>query len=132
MGHLDEVGMYFLVFILAWIPVHILTLALLPNNLDGYNEIKVPLWPVVSSKSQAMRVIALGAVVSSMTLYRIAHLLEASAIIRIILFICDLIFLILVIKNLIRPSNRLTFLIFKIASLYMILGFLVLYLGVVF
>ena len=124
--------MYFLVFILAWIPVHILTLALLSNNFDGYKKAKVPMWPLVSSKSQTMRVIALGAVVSSMTLYRIAHLLKTSAIIRIIIFICDLLFLILVIKNLIKPSNKLTFLIFKIASLYMILGFLSLYLGVVF
>ena len=132
LGYFDEVGMEFLLFILAWIPVHILTLALLPKNFDGYKKAKIPMWPVVSSEKQTMRVIALGAVVSFMTLYRIAHLLEASAIIRIILFICDLIFLILVIKNLIRPSNRLTFLIFKIASLYMILGFLVLYLGIVF
>ncbi|MHA2281430.1 MAG: UbiA family prenyltransferase [Promethearchaeota archaeon] len=129
---LDEVGMEFLLFILAWIPVHILTLALLPKNFDGYKEAKVPMWPVVSSKSQTMRVIALGAIISSMTLYRIAHLLGASAIIRIIIFIYDLLFLILVVKNLLKPSNKLTFLIFKIASLFMILGFLVLYLGVVF
>jgi protoheme IX farnesyltransferase len=131
-GHLDEVGMEFLLFILAWIPVHILTLALLPKNFNGYKEAKVPMWPVVSSKKQTMRVIALGAVISSMTLYRMAHLLGASAIIRIIIFIWDLLFLIVVIKNLIKPSNKLTFLIFKIASLYMILGFLLLYLGVVF
>jgi protoheme IX farnesyltransferase len=132
LGHFDEVGMEFLLFILAWIPVHILTLALLPKNFDGYKKAKVPMWPVVSSKSQTMRVIALGAVVSSMTLYRIAHLLGASAIIRIIIFICDLLLLFLVVKNLLKPSNRLTFLIFKIASLFMILGFLSLYLGVVF
>ena len=129
---LDEVGMEFLLFILTWIPVHILTLALLPKNFDGYKEAKIPMWPVVSSKRQTMRVIALGAVISSMTLYRIAHLLKANAIIRLIIFICDILFLIVVIKNLINPSNKLTFLIFKIASLYMILGFLVLYLGVVF
>ena len=132
LGHLDEVGMEFLLFILAWIPVHILTLALLPKNFDGYKKAKIPMWPVVSSEKQTMRVIALGAVVSFMTLYRIAHLLGASAIIRIIIFICDLLLLVLVIKNLVKPSNKLTFLIFKIASLFMILGFLLLYLGVVF
>ncbi len=132
LGHLDEVGMEFLLFILAWIPVHILTLALLPKNFNGYKEAKVPMWPVVSSESQTMRVIALGAIISSMTLYRIAHLLGASAIIRIIIFICDLLLLFLVVQNLVKPSNKLTFLIFKIASLFMILGFLSLYLGVVF
>ena len=129
LGYFDEVGMEFLLFILAWIPVHILTLALLPKNFDGYKKAKIPMWPVVSSEKQTMRVIALGAVVSFMTLYRIAHLLRASAIIRIIIFICDLLLLILVVKNLVKPSNKLTFLIFKIASLFMILGFLLLYLG---
>ena len=129
LGYFDEVGMEFLLFILAWIPVHILTLALLPKNFDGYKKAKIPMWPVVSSEKQTMRVIALGAVVSFMTLYRIAHLLKASAIIRIIIFICDLLLLILVVKNLVKPSNKLTFTIFKIASLFMILGFLLLYLG---
>ncbi|MCK4383922.1 MAG: protoheme IX farnesyltransferase [Candidatus Lokiarchaeota archaeon] len=132
LGHLDEVGMYFLLFILAWIPVHILTLALLPKNFNGYKEAKVPMWPIVSSKSQTMRVITFGAIVSILTLYRIAHILGANAIIRIIIFICDLFLFILVIKNLMKPSNKLTFLIFKVASLFMILGFLLLYLGVVF
>ncbi|MFW9825021.1 MAG: protoheme IX farnesyltransferase, partial [Candidatus Thorarchaeota archaeon] len=132
LGYLDEVGMYFLVFILAWIPVHILTSALLPKNFNGYKEAKVPMWPVVSSESQTMRVIAFGAVVSSLTLYRIAHILGASGVIRIIIFICDILLLIIVIKNLIKPSSKLTFLIFKIASLFMVLGFLILYLGVVF
>ena len=126
---LDEVGMEFLLFILAWIPVHILTLALLPKNFDGYKKAKIPMWPVVSSEKQTMRVIALGAVVSFMTLYRIAHLLKASAIIRIIIFICDLLLLFLVVQNLVKPSNKRTFTIFKIASLFMIVGFLLLYLG---
>ena len=129
LGYFDEVGMEFLLFILAWIPVHILTLALLPKNFDGYKKAKIPMWPVVSSEKQTMRVIALGAVVSFMTLYRIAHLLKASAIIRIIIFICDLLLLFLVVKNLVKPSNKRTFTIFKIASLFMIVGFLLLYLG---
>jgi protoheme IX farnesyltransferase len=132
LGRLDDVGMYFLVFILTWIPVHILTLALIPKNYEGYKAAEVPMWPVVSTKSQTMRVIALGAIASSLTLYRIAHVLGTSAIIRIIIGICDVILLYIVIKNLIKPSDKLTFLIFKIASLYMILGFLIIYLGVIF
>ena len=132
LGRLDAVGMDFLLFILAWIPVHILTLALLPKNFDGYKEAKVPMWPVVSSENQTMRVIALGAIASSLVLYRIAHVLNLSAIIRIIIGVCDLLLLVIVVKNLIKPSNKLTFLIFKIASLFMILGFLILYIGIIF
>ena len=132
LGRLDAVGMDFLLFILAWIPVHILTLALLPKNFNGYKEAKVPMWPVVSSENQTMRVIALGAIASSLVLYRIAHVLNLSATIRIIIGACDLLLLVIVVKNLIKPSNKLTFLIFKIASLFMILGFLILYIGIIF
>jgi protoheme IX farnesyltransferase len=129
---LDWIGFLLLVFILTWIPVHILTLALIPKNFDGYKEAKVPMWPVVSTKTQTMRVIAIGAFISSLTLYESAQLLNANGIVRIILGLCSASLIIIVIKNLIKPSNKLTFLIFKIASLYMILGFLLLYLGVVF
>ncbi|MFX0057562.1 MAG: protoheme IX farnesyltransferase [Candidatus Hodarchaeota archaeon] len=129
-GIVDIVGLSFLLFILAWIPVHILTLALIPKNYKGYKDAGVPMWPVVSSENQTMRVIALGALISTFTLYVIAHLLKANAIIRIIIGICWVIFIVLVLKNLIKPSNKLTFVIFKVASLYMILGFLLLFLGV--
>ena len=132
LGNLDWIGLLFVIFILTWIPVHILTLALIPKNFNGYKEAKVPMWPVVSSKIQTMRIIAVGAFLSSLTLYEIAQIQNANAIVRIIIAMCSGFLLIIVIKNLIKPSNKLTFLIFKIASLFMILGFLLLYLGVVF
>ncbi len=128
----DWIGLMFLIFILCWIPVHILTLALIPKNYNGYKEAKVPMWPVVSSKNQTMRVIAIGAFLSSLTLYEIAQIMDANAIIRIIIGICSFSLILIVIKSLIKPSDKLTFLIFKIASLYMIIGFFLIYLGVVF
>lgn len=131
-GSLDWIGFLFLIFILAWIPVHILTIALIPKNFKGYKEAGVPMWPVVSSEAQTMRVIAIGAFISSVALYEVARLLGANAIIRIIWGICCALMIILVIKSLIKPSNKLTFLIFKIASLYMIIGFLLVLLGVIF
>ncbi len=129
-GTLDWIGFLFLIFILAWIPVHILTIALIPRNFKGYKDAGVPMWPIVSSEAQTMRVIAIGAFISSIALYEVARLLGANAIIRIIWGVCCVLIIILVIKNLIKPSNKLTFLIFKIASLYMILGFLLVFLGV--
>jgi len=131
LGHLDWIGFLLLLFILAWIPVHILTIALIPKNFEGYKKAKIPMWPIVSSKTQTMRVIAIGAFLSSVALYEAARLLGANAIIRIIWGVMSLIIIILSIKNLIKPTNKLTFLIFKIASLYMLLGFLLVFLGVI-
>ena len=128
---IDWIGFLFLIFILCWIPVHILTLALIPKNYEGYKEAKIPMWPVVSSKSQTMRVIALGAILSSFSLYEIVQIMDANGVIRIIIGVCSVLLFFLVINNLIKPSNRLTFIIFKLASLFMILGFLLIYLGAV-
>jgi protoheme IX farnesyltransferase len=127
---LDWIGFLFLIFILAWIPVHILTIALIPRNFKGYKDAGIPMWPVVSSEAQTMRVIAIGAFISSVTLYEAARLLGANWIIRIIWGVLCLVMIGLAIKDLIKPSNKLTFLIFKIASLYMLLGFLLVFLGV--
>ena len=131
-GSLDWIGFLLLIFILTWIPVHILTIALIPRNFEGYKKAKVPMWPIVSSQAQTMRVIAIGAFLSSVALYEAARLLGANAIIRIIWGVMSLFIIILSIKSLIKPTNKLTFLIFKIASLYMLVGFLLVFLGVIF
>ena len=128
----DVTGLLFLFFILTWIPVHILTLALIPKNYKDYKEAKIPMWPVVSTEKKTMRIIAIGAFFTSLVLYESARHLRANAVIRIIIGILCLFLIVLVSKNLIKPSNKLTFTIFKVASLFMILGFLLLYLGVVF
>jgi len=131
-GSLDWIGFLLLIFILTWIPVHILTIALIPKNFEGYKKAKVPMWPVVSSQAQTMRVIAIGAFLSSVALYEAARLLGANWIIRIIWGVMSLFIIFLSIKSLIKPTNKLTFLIFKIASLYMLVGFLLVFLGVIF
>jgi len=131
-GKIDVTGALFLFFILAWIPVHILTLALIPKNLNDYKKAKIPMWPVVSTEKKTMRFIAIGAFFTSIILYENARHLQANGVIRIIIGICCFFLLVLVMRNLMKPSNKLTFLIFKVASLFMIIGFLLLYLGVVF
>ena len=131
-GSLDWIGFLLLIFILTWIPVHILTIALIPKNFEDYKKAKIPMWPVVSSQAQTMRVIAIGAFLSSVALYEAARLLGANGIIRIIWGVMSLFIIVLSIKSLIKPTNKLTFLIFKIASLYMLLGFLLVFLGVIF
>jgi len=131
-GNLDWIGFLLLIFILAWIPVHILTIALIPKNFESYKKANIPMWPVVSSQAQTMRVIAIGAFLSSVALYEAARLLGANGIIRIIWGVMSLFIIVLSIKSLVKPTNKLTFLIFKIASLYMLLGFLLVFLGVIF
>jgi len=130
-GSLDWIGFLLLFFILTWIPVHILTIALIPKNFEGYKKANIPMWPIVSSKAQTMRVIAIGAFFSSVALYVVMLISDANGIIRIIWGFMSLFIIILSIKNLIKPTNKLTFIIFKIASLYILFGFLLVLLGVI-
>ncbi|MHA1718213.1 MAG: protoheme IX farnesyltransferase [Promethearchaeota archaeon] len=129
---IDLIGILFLLFILTWIPIHILTLAMLPKNLKGYKDAGVPMWPVVSSKEETMRVIAGSAFLNMIILFLIACILNTNLIVRILISVCCLFVIYLVIKNLVNPSEKLTFRIFKIASMFMVLGFFLIYLGVIF
>jgi len=127
---IDVIGILLLLFILTWIPIHILTLAMLPKNLKGYKDAGVPMWPVVSSLEETMRVIAGSAFLNLVFLFLIAHNLGTNLIIRAIITACCLFIIYLVIKNLIKPSEKLTFIIFKVASMFMVLGFILTYIGI--
>lgn len=127
---IDLIGIFLLLFILTWIPIHILTLAMLPKNLKGYKDAGVPMWPVVSSLKETMRVIAGSAFLNMIILFLIACILDTNLIIRFVITACCLIVIFLVIKNLIKPSEKLTFTIFKVASMFMVLGFILTYVGV--
>ncbi len=128
----DHIGFYFLLFILTWIPVHILTLAMFPHNLKGYREAKIPMWPVVSSEKETMRVIAVSTLINVTGLFLIACFLHTNLVIRYTIGTLSLMLAILVIEDVVSPSQKKTFRIFKFASMFMVLGFILLYIGVLF
>ncbi|QEE17151.1 protoheme IX farnesyltransferase [Promethearchaeum syntrophicum] len=127
---IDLISVLFLLFILTWIPIHILTLAMLPKNIKGYKEAGVPMWPIVRPLEETMRVIAGSAFLNMIILFLLACILDTNLLVRVIIAICCLIVIFLVIKNLIKPSEKLTFIIFKVASMFMVLGYLLTYIGV--
>ncbi|MHA2367133.1 MAG: protoheme IX farnesyltransferase, partial [Candidatus Hodarchaeales archaeon] len=65
LNYIDLVGILLAFFVLFWVPIHILSLTLIPLNLNGYKKAKIPMWPIAGSKSQTNRVIALGAILSA-------------------------------------------------------------------
>ena len=129
---IDNISFYFMFFILTWIPVHILTLAMFPRNLQGYKEANVPMWPVVSSEHETMRVIAWSTMANAVIIFLIACFIHTNLLIRFLIGIICVGLIILVIEDLIEPSQKKTFRIFKFASAFMVLSFILLYLGVIF
>ncbi|MHA2247276.1 MAG: protoheme IX farnesyltransferase [Candidatus Hodarchaeales archaeon] len=128
-NNIDIIGILFGLFVICWIPLHILSLSLIPKNLQGYIDAKVPMWPIVSGKHQTMQVITFSALISSLISVIIAILLEIHIILMIPLgFFCAMI-IATTIRNFITPTTLRTFKIFKAASIYMILSFFLLFIG---
>ena len=125
----DAIGILICLFVIAWIPLHILTLALLPKNLKGYKDAKIPMWPVVSSEKQTIYVISFSALISAMIAVLIAILLEIDFILRFPLVFFSSYILALSFENFLWPTTKRTFKIFKAASIYMVLTFLLLFIG---
>ncbi len=130
-GSIDLIGILFLLFILTWIPIHILTLALIPENLKGYREAKIPMWPVVRSKEETIKLITGSAIVNTIVIFIVAIVLQIDYIVLGVIGLCCLFLIFFSVKNLIKPTHELTFTIFKFASMFMLFGFILLYIGVV-
>ncbi|MFX0012975.1 MAG: heme o synthase [Promethearchaeota archaeon] len=131
LGYIDLPAILMGFFVLCWIPLHILTLALIPKNLEGYKNARVPMWPVVSSQTQTIRVVTSSAILSAsiVVLTGISLQINFLVLFPLILFCAFILFQ--AFANLKQPSQPRTFKIFKLASIFMAFAFLWLYVGVV-
>ncbi len=129
-GTIDWISILMGLFILTWIPLHILTLSLLPKNLKGYSNANVPMWPVVSGKKQTMLVITISAMICMGTAILLSWLLSINMIVFIILIILSVGITSFAVINLIIPSEKITWTIFKLASMFMALAFILWLIGV--
>lgn len=130
-GYIDLAAILMGLFVLCWIPLHILTLALIPKNLEGYKNAKVPMWPVVSSQTQTIYVVTLSAILSASIIVLAGISLQINILVLLPLILFCAFILFQAFKNLREPSHERTFKIFKLASIFMAFAFLWLFLGVV-
>ncbi|MCK4895982.1 MAG: protoheme IX farnesyltransferase [Candidatus Heimdallarchaeota archaeon] len=128
-GQVDLIGILMGIFILSWIPLHILTLALLPKTLEGYKNADVPMWPVVRSKKETIIVITISSLISSLTAIAISMLLNIYIVITIVVVFSGFIMIGLSIMNLINPTDKTTKLLFMSASMFMVIAFLLWFIG---
>ncbi|MHA2220189.1 MAG: UbiA family prenyltransferase, partial [Candidatus Hodarchaeales archaeon] len=128
-GDINLSGILMALFVLCWIPLHILTLALLPKNLEGYRNAEVPMWPVVN-QNQSVKVITLSAILSVWLIAITGIILGIHLFILVPLFVFMFHIFRESIINLRTPTQKRTFKIFKMASMLMALAFLWLFIGV--
>ena len=130
-GTIDIVSITMAMFVLCWIPLHILTLALIPKNLKGYKDAKVPMWPVVSSKEQTIRVISISAILSASAIILTGAFLDIYLQLLVPLIMFSSYIILQSFANLKQPSDQRTFKLFKLASMFMAITFLWLFISVI-
>ncbi len=118
MGQLDLVGLLLSLAVLLWIPTHIMTFSI--KYADDYRRASVPVFPNVYGERFTRLLLGLSTVGTSITMLLAAWLiglrwgyLQAS-------FSLGLVLLVFALCNVVRPSPRMNFVLFKAASLYML------------
>lgn len=129
-NNLDLVAILLGLLIIAWVPIHILTLALIPKNLEGYKNAHIPMWPVVSSTEETCRIIALSAIASTLSYLLCVVFLGDNLLICLPIIVFGICLIGISFVNLIRPKPDLAFKTFKMASIFLFGAFFSLFFGI--
>ncbi len=129
-GKIDLVAVLFLLFILLWIPLHILTLATLPENLEGYRNAGVPMWPVVAGIRETRYVVTIASFLDGFLLIATGYALRLHMLAQLPLILFGIVLIRLSVQNFQNPNHITTFKLFKFASMFMAIAYLWMYMGV--
>ncbi len=121
-GRVDLIGLLLALAVLFWIPTHIVTFAL--RYADDYRNAGVPTVPGVYGPRVAYAVIALAAVLAAGTIIIAAGLIGLTTGALGMLVVLSVALTLLAFTSALRPTPQRNFLLFKSASLYMLLTML--------
>jgi protoheme IX farnesyltransferase len=127
LGQVDLVGLLLWASVLLWIPSHILTLAL--RYADDYRRAGVPVWPNVYGPRATRLFIAGANLLNTLVLAACAFLLRLRPVALGALLGMSLGMFGFSALQLVAPTERRNWLLFKLASLYMLVSSLLLTLG---
>jgi len=128
LGRIDAVGLLLAAAILLWIPAHILTLAM--RYAEDYHRAAVPAWPNRYGPRATRIVIAIANLLNAGMLMACAALLRVHVAVLGLLLALGLSMVGLAALQLLRPSERRNWLLFRAASVHMLLSTLLLMIGV--
>ncbi|MBA7650933.1 MAG: hypothetical protein GH143_10250 [Calditrichaeota bacterium] len=117
LGHIDWIGILLALVILLWIPSHILTLAM--NHSRDYKLAGVPTFPNVFGFNSARYFMAVSNLAAAGIMLAVFLWLGVSVAGIVVLGLGSLILLGFSVRNILYPSERVNFTMFKFVSLYM-------------
>ena len=127
LGSVDGVGILLTSSVVLWIPSHILTLAI--RHAEDYEQAGVPTWPNVYGPVSARLFIAVANLLNTIVLMSAGLLLSIRRLALLSLLGMSLGMVALSARQLIEPTERRNWILFKAASLYMLASSLLLTMG---
>lgn len=127
-GRVDGLGLVLALSVLAWIPAHIMTLAM--KYADDYRQAGIPTWPTVYGFDSTRRLIALANALWVVALIVAGRLLHISPYSLGLLTLSGLTMLGFSLYAVWRPSRRLNYTLFKSASIHMLGSMILITVGV--
>jgi len=126
-GQIDIIGLLFTVAILLWIPTHILTFSI--RYQKDYKSAGVPTFPSWYGVKKTRLIIAVSSVGAAISIAMGLFSLGLSwGYLRTLLFFSSGL-LILAVASVFKPSEKMNFLLFKYASVYMLIAMLIISIG---
>ncbi len=126
-GYIDWVGVALAMAVLFWIPTHILTFSL--RYHEDYKAANIPTFPSVYNNQITRIIIAISSVLTALAMgFAAVGVGMTWGFLRLIV-VLSIGLLVLAIQSLTLPSERITFGLFKYASLYMLSSMLLLFAG---
>ncbi len=124
----DPLPLLLMLTIVVWTPIHIWSLAI--RYRGDYEKAKVPMLPVVKGSEFTIRIIALSSIILIFISSALSYLVSFYAFI-IILFL-DIFMVYMVIRLMLNPEEKNSYIVFKISSPYLAMLFLVIVLHPIF
>jgi len=127
LGHMDSLGWLLAFSILLWIPTHIMSFTI--KYQEDYNQAGVPTFASRYGLQTTRWIIAISTFLAVVSMATLAAWLRVSLSSRIFFSATGIILMVLVAVGMIHPSKSTSFLLYKGASIYMLLSMIVLISG---
>ena len=124
-GHIDWIGVALALGVLFWIPTHILTFSM--RYHDDYQLANIPTFPSAYNFQTTRMIIALSSVFTALAMGAAAYGVGLTWGFLRLLGVLSAGLFILAVRSLTKPSERITFGLFKYASLYMLSSMLLMF-----
>jgi len=127
LGQVDRIGLLLALAVLLWIPIHIITFSI--KYADDYRRADVPVFPNTHGIQVARLIICISTAAAVVVMALAARLLDLRLGYVYFVYVLSALLLGFTVMAMLRTSPKMNFVLFKLASIYMLSSMLAIILG---